>query len=685
MEEKVQNEAEKYKRRLAREKLARQQAENLLEQKSADLYEKNRELLSLSEGLEKLVAQRTAQMQKARDDALSALRVKSDFIANMSHELRTPMNGVLGVIGLLQEENLSESQRELINIAQESGEHLLMVINDVLDFSKIEAEKLDLHLAPLNIREYLKSLCQPFELQTAQKGISFTYGIEENVPACLITDKLRLTQIMTNLLSNAVKFTSKGGVALNIGLAPNGHSNHYRITVSDTGIGISSENQKKVFSAFEQADTSITREFGGTGLGMNITKRLVDMFGGSIHMQSTLGEGTSFYIDLCMANAPESSHNELTSLAQTSKSNEALKAVSANHVNKAANEANNTESKPKQSIEGGSSILLVEDNKINQLVAKRLLQNWGLNVTLAENGQEALHCMQHNTYDLVLMDLQMPVMGGIEATIAARKSGIISDYTPIIAMTAHSSKHHIDECFTSGMQGHVSKPIDKDILKAHLERFLKPLKAEPVTVENEHSDVSIAGVNLNDGLKRLNGDWPLLYNLIKSFIEDYANVGTRVAESLQQNMPESAMALLHKIKGSGGNLGISELASSAGKAEAKLKAGKDLSASEIETLQAQMDTVKQGFLLVKPPLIEGESLEQRVESKEYMLSKMDKIVLNLSKDVLAAEEDLKDLCQCQSNANTAALLANACEAMQKFDTANVELFIQQAKMAIRED
>ncbi|MFW8592263.1 ATP-binding protein [Glaciecola sp. 2405UD65-10] len=672
MEANVQSEVEKYKRRLAREKLARQQAENLLEQKSADLYEKNRELLSLSEGLEKLVAQRTAQMQKARDEALSALQVKSDFIANMSHELRTPMNGVLGVIGLLQEEAISESQQELLTIAQESGEHLLMVINNVLDFSKIEADKLDLHLAPLNMRDYIKGLCQPFELQAQQKGISFTYCIEEGVPDYLITDKLRLTQIITNLLSNAVKFTSEGGVILNMGLAPNAQSKHYRISVTDTGIGISRENQKKVFSAFEQADTSITREFGGTGLGMNITKRLVDMFGGNIHLHSTLGEGTSFYVDLSLANASLSP--ELTKVADDTTSN----------VAKSLGKANSLKPEGKQNLEGGSSILLVEDNKINQLVAKRLLENWGLHVSLAENGQEAVDCMKQNTYDLVLMDLQMPIKSGIEATIEARSKGIISENTPIIAMTAHSSLNHIDECFAAGMQGHVSKPIDKSILKSHLERFLKPLQDEPASNENDHGDASIEGVNIQDGLKRLNGDWPLLYSLIKSFIDDYANVGAQISESLHQNKVESVLALLHKIKGSGGNLGITELATSAGKAEAKLKNNQDLHASEIEALQAQIDVVKHGFSLVSSPLLESERASQRAESKEYILSKMDNIVLNLTKDVLAAEEDLKDLSRCKSDESTAGLLANAIEAMQRFDTQKVELFIQQAKVAIRE-
>jgi len=649
------NEIEKYKRRLAREKMARQQAEDLLEQKAADLFEKNRELLSLSDGLEKLVAQRTAQMQNARDDALSALRVKSDFIANMSHELRTPMNGVLGILSILLDEDPSESQRELLKIAQSSGEHLLMVINDVLDFSKIEADKIELVMAPVNMRSYISGLCQPFELQSKQKGIQFEYHIEDDVPNGLITDKLRLTQILTNFLSNAVKFTQKGSVSLHIGHLGPVSDNKFRFTVSDTGIGISEQNIKSVFSAFEQADTSITREFGGTGLGMNISKRLIDLFDGEVHLESQYGQGTTFYVDITFDVAD--------TLAEQSAVEAQLATTNA--------------------IEGNASVLLVEDNKINQLVAKRMLENWGLGVSIAENGQECLEMLAKTTYDLVLMDLQMPIKGGIEATTEARSLGLIADATPIIAMTAHSSQQHIDECFEAGMQGHVSKPIDKDALKALLETFLKPLSQQH-EVTDPIDNIHIDGVNVKEGLKRLNGDWTLLHTLIASFLSEHLTLGEQIQSFIANNNKDEAIALLHRVKGSGGNLGIHQLATYAGEGETKLKNGDTLSDSEIVALQSAFNIVKSSFDHIDSPSKVQGNTELRTESPQYLLEKMDEILLNLSKDVLASEEALDDLLQCLTSEATQKLLVEANDAMQQFDTLQVENCINSAKLTVQE-
>lgn len=642
-------EIEKYQRRLAREKQARQQAEDLLEQKSADLYEKNRELHNLSEGLEKLVAQRTAQMQKARDEALTALQIKSDFIANMSHELRTPMNGVLGILTLLQDETLNAAQQELLSIAQASGEHLLMVINDVLDFSKIEANKIELVMAPLNIRSYLSGLCKPFELQAKQKGISFKCEIDSDIPNSLITDKLRMTQIITNLLSNAIKFTQKGTVTLAFA---NNHDGTYQIAVSDTGIGISKDNISAVFSAFEQADTSITREFGGTGLGMSITKRLVDMFKGKIDLHSVLGEGTTFFVDIALASS-DGSHL-------------AHKQVNASNI-----------------LTEHAHILLVEDNKINQLVAQRLLQSWGIVVDIAENGQDAIDRLQNEKFDLILMDLQMPIKGGIEATTEIRAKGIVSADTPIIAMTAHSTQEQVAECFDAGMQGHVSKPVDKDNLKQVLEDFLRPLaeSAEHLEIAAEHH---LPGVNIEEGLKRLNGDWTLLYTLIGNFIEDNLQLKNYLNDCLNDGNFEDAHALLHRIKGSGGNLGFSHLSQLAGLAETKVKQGYKLSDKEVDDLQQLLDDANYHYSKLDSPNEKENTAETRLESNAYLLKKMDEVLNNLSKDVLSAEDALKDLLACKMNDNTNAHAVLASQAMSKFDISGVATAIKLAQETLAE-
>jgi signal transduction histidine kinase/ActR/RegA family two-component response regulator len=643
----LQAQITKFERRLKREKNSRQQAEDLLEQKAADLFEKNQELVNLSEGLEKLVAQRTAQMQKARDEALTALQVKSDFIANMSHELRTPMNGVLGILTLLQDEHLNEAQQELLSIAQASGEHLLMVINDILDFSKIEASKIDLVMAPINIRTYISNLCKPFVLQAKQKGIDFSFNVEDDVPQSLISDKLRLTQIITNLLSNAIKFTNEGSVELGF---LSSHNGNYSIVVSDTGIGISPENINAVFSAFEQADTSITREFGGTGLGMNITKRLVDMFGGKIDLQSTLGEGTRFVIDIKCDTAND----------------DELAAVPSSTTNKFTDSA---------------KVLLVEDNKINQLVAQRLLETWGINVTIAQNGQEAIDMLKTETFDLILMDLQMPIKGGIEATIEIRSRGIVSADVPIIAMTAHSTQEHVDECFAAGMQSHVSKPIDKDNLKTILESFLRPLadNAEHIKISASHH---LPGVNIEDGLNRLNGDWTLLYTLIGNFLQDHLELKTYLTSCQNEGELEDAYAVLHRIKGSGGNLGFGTLSELAGIGEAKLKQNTLLTDKEIDDLQTLIDDVNFHYLKLASPDNVSEPIEAREESAEYLLQKMEEILNNLSKDMLSSEDALKDLMSCNLNEQAASHVQEANQAMSKFDIDGVAKAIKRAQALI---
>jgi signal transduction histidine kinase/ActR/RegA family two-component response regulator/HPt (histidine-containing phosphotransfer) domain-containing protein len=646
------SEINKLSMRLKREKQARNEAEDLLEEKAAALFEKNVELKSLSESLEKLVAQRTSQMQRARDEALTALKVKSDFIANMSHELRTPMNGVLGILSLLDEEDLNEGQKELVSIAQSSGKHLLMVINDVLDFSKIEAEKIELVKAPLAIRQYIKGLCKSFELQAQHKNIEFTYKIGDCVPNTVITDELRLTQIITNLLSNAIKFTQQGSVFLSFELHQSSGNQEqiYRIAVSDTGIGISKENIKTVFAAFEQADTSITREFGGTGLGMNITKRLVDMFNATISIESQLGEGTCFYVDIPMALTGDCKLVEDTS--DKLKDNDDL-----------------------------SSVLLVEDNKINQLVAQRMLENWGLKVTLAEDGQNAIDVLSEHTFDAVLMDLQMPVMGGIQATKEIRAKGIIDINTPIIAMTAHSSKDHIQECFDAGMQGHISKPIDKTALKKMLETFVEPI--ENVKPENKVTlDYEVEGIDFEDALNRLNGDWPLLHSLLNSFFEEYSELKEILLSYMITEDFEHSIALMHRVKGSSSNLGLTSIASLAGEGEKKLKAQQKMSASEIKRIGSAVESLSQHFAKITPPNQSVDTVDNRLESTEYLLQKMDEILLYLSKDVLASEDNLKDLLSCTLPSKTLNIVQDANEAMQKFDIESVKRSITLARQTL---
>jgi signal transduction histidine kinase/CheY-like chemotaxis protein/HPt (histidine-containing phosphotransfer) domain-containing protein len=634
-------------RRYAREQKARQEAEQLLELKSRELFEKNRELEKLSNSLEKLVAKRTSQMQKARDEALAALQVKSDFIANMSHELRTPMNGVLGVLTLLSDEQLSQEQQELVCVALSSGKHLLGVINDILDFSKIEAKKLALELSSVQIEPYFHSVCAPFALDAKKKGIEFRYDIDVGVPKALVTDPLRFTQIISNLLSNAIKFTDNGGVFLSF--TPFNSKGVYRLTVADSGIGISQEHIDSVFAAFEQADNSITRDFGGTGLGMNITKNLVEMFKGQILVESELGEGTTFHVDI--------------SFAQGEENSDILPLIDVG-----------------ENLLAESKILLVEDNPVNQMVAMKMLSKWDCHVDLADDGLCALQMLETNDYQLVLMDLQMPNMGGIEATKRIRASQEKFANIPIVAMTAHNSKEHVQECYDAGMQDHISKPIERDSLQAVVLQYLNVgndiQESEEIAIDNS---LRIPSIDLASALERVNGDWPLLYSLISRFLTENTNLGNALKRYLADDDQTNAIILLHKVKGGAANLGITELSLLAGDYErrlAKQQIWPDESA--FSSLQMMVDNLNKSMQTVDNPSNENQKSTLRQESQGYVLQQLKELQNLVNKDLFAAEDILKDLLDCELSEGVLEELKNAQNAMNQFDTPMVSAAIAAA-------
>lgn len=638
-------------RRFSREQKAKQEAEHLLELKSRELFEKNRELEKLSNSLEKLVAKRTSQMQKARDEALTALQVKSDFIANMSHELRTPMNGVLGVLTLLADEQLTQEQQELVSVALSSGKHLLGVINDILDFSKIEAKKLELELSSVQIEPYFHSVCAPFALDAKKKGIEFRYDIDAGVPKALVTDPLRFTQIISNLLSNAIKFTDNGGVFLSF--TPFNSKGVYRLTVADSGIGISQEHIDSVFAAFEQADNSITRDFGGTGLGMNITKNLVEMFKGQILVESELGEGTTFHVDISFAKGEEN--------------NDALPLLDAG-----------------DNLLAESKILLVEDNPVNQMVAMKMLSKWDCHVDLADDGLCALQMLEANKYQLILMDLQMPNMGGIEATRRIRSSKEDFAAIPIVAMTAHNSKEHVQECYDAGMQDHISKPIERDSLQAvvlqYLSASMEVQETEEILIDDS---LEIPGIDLKSALDRVNGDWPLLYSLIVRFLSENVDLGKTLEQCRVNEDKANAIILLHKVKGGAANLGIVELSLLAAEYETLL-AKEDIWPSEehFSSIQRMVETLNKSIQLVDNPSNENEKTSLRQESQDFVLQQLKKLQSLVNQDLFAAEDILNDLLNCELPENVLKELKKAQNAMNQFDTPTVSVAISTAQVQL---
>jgi len=560
-----------------------------------DITEKKRAETALRERQERLNSA-TAQAKEMALRAEAANAAKSQFLANMTHEIRTPMNAIIGFSDILADDDLTPEQAGYVELIRNSGRHLLGLINDVLDLSKVEAGRLGIELQRCSLVSVLDSVEAMMRTVAEEKKVHFKVIKSPEVPDDLYTDPSRLRQCLVNLISNAIKFTHDGHVHVRVLVEGPGNDPHLRFDVEDTGVGIPAEKQALVFEAFRQADGSTTRKYGGTGLGLTITRELAELLGGTISLQSQPGQGSVFSLTLPVGYC-------------------LLDNASRRNSHSGSSDAENRPQARDVQLRG--RVLVAEDVETNQVLIKILLKRLGLEVTIVENGQDVVKEGAANPYDVILMDVQMPRMNGHEATQELRRLGI---EVPIVALTANVMSEDRKNCLAAGFDGYLTKPIDQnelaETLARHLSSQLEDAERKPIQRKEVSSALPLAHpvtepagdaaefpvIAWHKLISRI-GDEELIKELMPIGIEDNRSRIESLSEAIHAGDAAGVKFYAHAIKGAGINLGIERLAGAAKRLEQKAAAG-DLSqaqellhairleSSRLETLVSQPDWVE---------------------------------------------------------------------------------------------
>ncbi len=509
------------------------------------------------------------ELKQAKELAEKSLKVKELFLANMSHEIRTPMNGIIGMIDLLERTPITDEQSNYVKTIKKSSETLLNILNDILDLSKIEAGKMQLKKRAVNLKNVMDKIYSLFSQQALNKNINLYYHLNENLPEYAMIDETRLLQVLSNLVSNAIKFTEGGGsidIQMKKAKIP-GKRNMIKCTVSDSGIGISRENIKQLFTLFSQVDNSTTKAYSGTGLGLAISRELTKLMGGKIGVYSTLGHGSTFWF---------------TFEAEPTDKN--AKPGKKSPVDDIEVEGYFKDRKPK--------VLLVDDNIINRQVAGEILKKSGCEVDLVEDGRKSLDLVSRKQYDLIFMDIQMPEMDGITATNKIKKMDL-DKYPPVIAMTAYSMKEDKERFLKQGLDDYIAKPIRSKDLLTKVRKWVNGEKEQPqpAVYEQDHPG-QLINMEMVDQLRSLGGN-DMIKEVFSEFIMETQQQFELCDLALQEKNFEKIRDELHTMKGNAGTLGAEKFSMEIEQVEKKLKN------DDYEELEDDLDFLKTSFMNIE--------------------------------------------------------------------------------------